>query len=314
MIGQDRAKRVLSVAVHNHYKRLKHSGKAGDVELSKSNILLVGPTGSRQDAARADAGEHLRRAVHDGRRDHADRSGLRRRGRREHHPQAAAGERLQRREGAARHRLHRRDRQDQPQGGKPLDHPRRVGRGRAAGAAQADGGHHRQRSAAGRAQASAAGIPAGRHHQHPVHLRRRVRGPRQDHRRPPAEALDRLRRACRRSRQAPRRRAAPEGRAGRPAQVRADPRIRRPPAGDRHARTISTSRRWSRSSASRRTRWSSSTPSCSSSRTSSSPSPTMRCRRSPSGRSSARPARAGCARSSRACCSIRCSTCPTWTG
>ena len=46
VIGQDRAKRVLSVAVHNHYKRLKHGGKAGDVELAKSNILLVGPTGS----------------------------------------------------------------------------------------------------------------------------------------------------------------------------------------------------------------------------------------------------------------------------
>ena len=46
VIGQDRAKRVLSVAVHNHYKRLKHSGKSGDVELAKSNILLIGPTGS----------------------------------------------------------------------------------------------------------------------------------------------------------------------------------------------------------------------------------------------------------------------------
>ncbi|MED5544610.1 MULTISPECIES: ATP-dependent Clp protease ATP-binding subunit ClpX [Novosphingobium] len=46
VIGQERAKRVLSVAVHNHYKRLKHAGKQGDVELSKSNILLVGPTGS----------------------------------------------------------------------------------------------------------------------------------------------------------------------------------------------------------------------------------------------------------------------------
>jgi len=45
VIGQDRAKRVLSVAVHNHYKRLKHAGKSGDVELQKSNILLVGPTG-----------------------------------------------------------------------------------------------------------------------------------------------------------------------------------------------------------------------------------------------------------------------------
>jgi ATP-dependent Clp protease ATP-binding subunit ClpX len=46
VIGQDRAKRVLSVAVHNHYKRLSHGAKAGnDVELAKSNILLIGPTG-----------------------------------------------------------------------------------------------------------------------------------------------------------------------------------------------------------------------------------------------------------------------------
>ena len=46
VIGQEGAKRVLSVAVHNHYKRLEHgSSGAGDVELAKSNILLVGPTG-----------------------------------------------------------------------------------------------------------------------------------------------------------------------------------------------------------------------------------------------------------------------------
>ncbi|GMG81848.1 ATP-dependent Clp protease ATP-binding subunit ClpX [Paralimibaculum aggregatum] len=45
VIGQDMAKRVLSVAVHNHYKRLNHAGKSSDVELSKSNILLIGPTG-----------------------------------------------------------------------------------------------------------------------------------------------------------------------------------------------------------------------------------------------------------------------------
>ncbi|MEA2779132.1 MAG: ATP-dependent Clp protease ATP-binding subunit ClpX [Rhodospirillaceae bacterium] len=45
VIGQSHAKRVLSVAVHNHYKRLAHGAKANDVELSKSNILLVGPTG-----------------------------------------------------------------------------------------------------------------------------------------------------------------------------------------------------------------------------------------------------------------------------
>ncbi len=46
VIGQDHAKRVLSVAVHNHYKRLNHGGKGNDVELAKSNIMLVGPTGS----------------------------------------------------------------------------------------------------------------------------------------------------------------------------------------------------------------------------------------------------------------------------
>lgn len=46
IIGQDRAKKVLSVAVHNHYKRIDSSRDNEDVELQKSNILLVGPTGS----------------------------------------------------------------------------------------------------------------------------------------------------------------------------------------------------------------------------------------------------------------------------
>ncbi|GIX25055.1 MULTISPECIES: ATP-dependent Clp protease ATP-binding subunit ClpX [Caldimonas] len=50
VIGQETAKRILSVAVYNHYKRLKHmsaqAGKKDDVELAKSNILLIGPTGS----------------------------------------------------------------------------------------------------------------------------------------------------------------------------------------------------------------------------------------------------------------------------
>ena len=45
VIGQSYAKRVLSVAVHNHYKRLNHAASNPDVELAKSNILLVGPTG-----------------------------------------------------------------------------------------------------------------------------------------------------------------------------------------------------------------------------------------------------------------------------
>src|SRR5216117_778002 len=45
VIGQERAKKVLSVTVHNHYKRIESGGESGDVELQKSNILLIGPTG-----------------------------------------------------------------------------------------------------------------------------------------------------------------------------------------------------------------------------------------------------------------------------
>ena len=46
VIGQEKTKKILSVAVYNHYKRIEHSSTANDVELQKSNILMVGPTGS----------------------------------------------------------------------------------------------------------------------------------------------------------------------------------------------------------------------------------------------------------------------------
>ena len=46
VIGQHSAKKVLAVAVHNHYKRLSHGEEGGEVEIDKSNIMLVGPTGS----------------------------------------------------------------------------------------------------------------------------------------------------------------------------------------------------------------------------------------------------------------------------
>jgi ATP-dependent Clp protease ATP-binding subunit ClpX len=46
VVGQERAKKILAVAVHNHYKRLEAGPAAGDVELQKANILLIGPTGS----------------------------------------------------------------------------------------------------------------------------------------------------------------------------------------------------------------------------------------------------------------------------
>ena len=51
VIGQAHAKRVLSVAVHNHYKRLAHGAKGAEVELAKSNILLVGPISMMLDLA-----------------------------------------------------------------------------------------------------------------------------------------------------------------------------------------------------------------------------------------------------------------------
>jgi ATP-dependent Clp protease ATP-binding subunit ClpX len=46
VIGQERAKKILAVAVHNHYKRIEAGSDAGEVELQKANILLIGPTGS----------------------------------------------------------------------------------------------------------------------------------------------------------------------------------------------------------------------------------------------------------------------------
>ncbi|QZY54025.1 ATP-dependent protease ATP-binding subunit ClpX [Crassaminicella profunda] len=46
VVGQDKAKKALAVAVYNHYKRINHQGKVDDVELQKSNIVMLGPTGS----------------------------------------------------------------------------------------------------------------------------------------------------------------------------------------------------------------------------------------------------------------------------
>src|SRR4026209_1553761 len=147
VIGQERAKRTLAVAVYNHYKRINaSSGREGDVELDKSNILLLGPTGVgktllAQTLARildvpftiADAttlteagyvGEDVEnilvRLLQAGdfnvaecarrRRPHGGR--VCRRGRGEHPRPAAPGRRVQRRRVRAGHRLHRRDRQD----------------------------------------------------------------------------------------------------------------------------------------------------------------------------------------------------------
>ena len=82
VIGQDHAKKVLSVAVHNHYKRLNHQTKRNDVELAKSNILLIGPTGSGKTLLAQTRSLAYSTCLRHGGCDDADRSRLSRRGRR----------------------------------------------------------------------------------------------------------------------------------------------------------------------------------------------------------------------------------------
>ena len=88
---------------------------------SRTSCCSARPGG--QDPPRADTCPHAERAVRDRRRHGAHRSGLRRRGRREHPAQADPGRRLRREARRDRHHLHRRDRQGRPQEREPVDHP-----------------------------------------------------------------------------------------------------------------------------------------------------------------------------------------------
>ena len=80
VVGQDYAKKAIAVAVYNHYKRIATGAKGGDVELQKSNLLLLGPTGSGKTllAQSLKPREDAQRAVCDLGRDDADRSRVRR--------------------------------------------------------------------------------------------------------------------------------------------------------------------------------------------------------------------------------------------
>ena len=195
VIGQEAAKRTLSVAVYNHYKRLKHMGRTKDeVELTKSNILLIGPTGSGKTLLAQTLARLLNVPFVI-----ADATTLTEAGYVGEDVENIIQKLLQN----CNYDVERAQRgivyideidKISAQGRQPLDHARRVGRGRAAGAAEADRRHDGQRAAAGRAQAPEPGLPADRHDQHPVHLRRRVRRPREGDPEPHREVGHRLRR------------------------------------------------------------------------------------------------------------------------
>ena len=176
VIGQERAKKVLSVAVYNHYKRVWSKQRYSDVELQKANILLLGPAGSGKTLLAQTLAKILDVpfAI-------ADATSLTEAGYVGEDVENILLQLIQ----AADFDIPRAEQgiiyideidkiaRKKPQ---PVHHARRVRGGCTASAAEDRRGLRRQRAAPGRAQAPPPGLSPDPHRQYPLHVRRRVRG------------------------------------------------------------------------------------------------------------------------------------------